>query len=304
MMVAKTTNSQLSTLHSPLSPVPAGYKRTEVGVIPEDWEVEEIQSLVEIRTGSRNTQDSTDNGLYPFYVRSHKVEKIDSYSFDGEAVLTAGDGVGTGKIFHYINGKFDVHQRVYQLTGFGPRLDGYFFFLIFSTRFYQRIMQMTAKSSVDSVRREMIAKMEIPIPPKAEQEAIAEALSDADAWIASLEQLIAKKRLIKPRKGPSATYITATFTLRRIAFSNRATRRCHTCLKPWPNRSIDSVTATSFSRTLQRILRVSENLSRSRGSQARKSSPAYTRLRPALTRRFLPTALKPTCNTSQPSPIS
>ena len=57
---------------------------------------------------------------------------------------------------------------------------------------------MTAKSSVDSVRREMIARMLIPLPPtKAEQEAIAEALSDADALIESLEQLLVKKRQLK-----------------------------------------------------------------------------------------------------------
>ena len=56
---------------------------------------------------------------------------------------------------------------------------------------------MTAKSSVDSVRREMIAKMLIPLPTKAEQTAIATALNDADALIGKLEQLIAKKRMIK-----------------------------------------------------------------------------------------------------------
>ena len=59
-------------------------------------------------------------------------------------------------------------------------------------------MQMTAKSSVDSVRREMIARMLIPLPPtKIEQESIASALSDTDALIESLEQLITKKRQIK-----------------------------------------------------------------------------------------------------------
>ena len=56
---------------------------------------------------------------------------------------------------------------------------------------------MTAKSSVDSVRMEMIADMNIPVPPKSEQTAIATALSDADAFIQSLEKLIVKKRLIK-----------------------------------------------------------------------------------------------------------
>lgn len=173
------------------------YKETEIGLLPSDWEVEPIESFALITTGGRNTQDRVDDGAYPFFVRSQKIERINSYSFDGEAVLTAGDGVGTGKIFHYINGKCDIHQRVYRISDFRNDVSGYHFYLYFSANFYNRIMQMTAKSSVDSVRREMIARMLIALPPKPEQEAIAEALSDADALIESLEALIAKKRAIK-----------------------------------------------------------------------------------------------------------
>lgn len=175
----------------------AGYKQTELGVIPEDWSLDFIENHVHITTGSKNTQDRKDDGDYPFFVRSQTVERIDSYSFDGEAVLTAGDGVGTGKVFHYIRGKFDVHQRVYRMSDFSEYLNGFYFFLYFSNHFYNRIMQMTAKSSVDSVRREMIAKMLIPLPSLDEQISISKALSDADALIESLEKLIKKKRQIK-----------------------------------------------------------------------------------------------------------
>ncbi|AUZ75868.1 MULTISPECIES: restriction endonuclease subunit S [Aeromonas] len=177
--------------------IPAGYKQTEVGVIPEDWEVAPIGSVLSITTGARNTQDKVDDGRYPFFVRSQTVERINTYSFDGEAVLTAGDGVGTGKIFHYVNGKFDFHQRVYLMYNFGERVSGYFFYLYFSNNFFERIMSMTAKSSVDSVRREMIADMKMVLPSKVEQTAIANVLSDSDALIGALEQLIAKKQAIK-----------------------------------------------------------------------------------------------------------
>ena len=174
-----------------------GYKQTEVGVIPEDWEIDSIINLAHITTGDKDTQDRVTDGAYPFFVRSQTVERINSFSFDGEAVLTAGDGVGTGKIFHYIDGKFDFHQRVYKISDFAKRLNGYYFFLYFSNHFFSRIMQMTAKSSVDSVRREMIANMQIPLPPVAEQRAIAAALSDVDALLAELDQIIAKKRDLK-----------------------------------------------------------------------------------------------------------
>ncbi|HGE6024437.1 TPA: restriction endonuclease subunit S [Vibrio cholerae] len=174
-----------------------GFKKSELGEIPEDWEVDKIGNLVSITTGGRNTQDRIDDGLYPFFVRSQTVERINSFSFDGEAVLTAGDGVGTGKIFHYINGKFDFHQRVYLMHGFGENLNGYFFYLFFSNNFYDRIMSMTAKSSVDSVRKEMIAEMKILLPSKDEQAEIATILCDMDGEIQTLEQRLTKTRQIK-----------------------------------------------------------------------------------------------------------
>ena len=173
------------------------FVKTEVGTLPSDWSIETIRQNAKIKTGSRNTQDRVGDGTYPFFVRSQTVEKINSFSFDGEAVLTAGDGVGTGKVFHYINGKFDVHQRVYRITDFSDRLNGRYFFLVFSARFYDRIMSMTAKSSVDSVRMEMIAGMQIPLPSYDEQTAIAEVLSDMDAEIAALEQRREKTQNLK-----------------------------------------------------------------------------------------------------------
>lgn len=173
------------------------YKESEIGLIPVDWEIDLVKNLTIISTGAKNTQDRVEDGTYPFFVRSQNVERINSYSYDGEAVLTAGDGVGTGKVHHYINGKFDYHQRVYKISDFCERINGYYFYLYFSNKFLARIMSMTAKSSVDSVRMDMIANMVVPIPPKPEQTAIATALSDIDAFIENLEKLIAKKRNIK-----------------------------------------------------------------------------------------------------------
>ena len=175
-----------------------GYKRTEIGEIPENWVVARVEELVSISTGSKNTEDNKPDGQYPFFVRSQELEKIDTFSYEKEAVLTAGDG-GTGKIFHYIDGKFDAHQRVYIMSDFRNQIFGKYFYWQFSTLFFNRIMSMTAKSTVDSVRREMIADMLLPLPPVKEQEAIAEALSDADALIISLEKLIEKKSAIYSR---------------------------------------------------------------------------------------------------------
>ena len=104
-------------------------------------------------------------------MRSPVVRKSYRYLFNCEAVLTVGDGVGTGKVFHYVTGKFDLHQRVYAMTDF-RKVSGKYFYYYFSHFFYDRVMRMTAKTSVDSVRYEMIDKMPILIPCEEEQNQI------------------------------------------------------------------------------------------------------------------------------------
>jgi len=160
------------------------------------WKNIKLETLMRIETGSRNTEDKIISGRYPFFVRSQEVERIADYTYDCEAVLTAGDGVGTGKIFHYINGKFNAHQRVYVMSQFNG-IDGKYFYYYFSHNFLDEVSKYTAKSSVDSVRRAMIADMEIPLPPLPEQRYIATILSDTYELIATLDKLIAKKRAIK-----------------------------------------------------------------------------------------------------------
>ena len=104
-----------------------------LGDVPEHWKVRRLRSLVTTGTGGRDTVNRKEDGLYPFFVRSQTVERIDTWSFDGEAVLTAGDGVGVGKVFHYFNGKFDYHQRVYKFSDFRHILGKFFFHYFRST---------------------------------------------------------------------------------------------------------------------------------------------------------------------------
>lgn len=136
------------------------------------WEQRKAKDLCSISTGKSNTQDRVGDGIYPFYVRSPIVEHSNRYLFDEEAVLTVGDGVGTGKVFHYVNGKYDLHQRVYRMFDFSEEITAKYFYYYFSNHFYDRVMAMTAKTSVDSVRYEMIADMDIALPKVKEQMAI------------------------------------------------------------------------------------------------------------------------------------
>jgi type I restriction enzyme, S subunit len=161
------------------------------------WPQEEIRVFASIGTGSRDTKDRVPDGRYPFFVRSQQVEHINSWSFDGEAVLTAGDGVGTGKVFHYINGRFDYHQRVYRISNFRSDVSGRYFFHQFSRNFLARIELLTAKSSVDSVRMETIAGMRIPLPEHEEQDRIAAMIDDAELETAMLQKRLDKAKSVK-----------------------------------------------------------------------------------------------------------
>ena len=147
------------------------------------WEQRKAKDLCSISTGKSNTQDRIADGIYPFYVRSPIVEHSNRCLFDEEAVLTVGDGVGTGKVFHYVNGKYDLHQRVYRMFDFSEEIKAKYFYYYFSNHFYDRVMAMTAKTSVDSVRYEMIADMDIALPKIQEQIAISDYFDQLDNLI-------------------------------------------------------------------------------------------------------------------------
>ena len=149
-----------------------------------------ISDFAHVTTGNKDTQNKVDNGDYPFFVRSQTVERINSFSYDGEAILTSGDGVGVGKNFHYIVGKFDFHQRVYCIYNFDKTVSGKFIYQYFSENFYKRAIQLSAKNSVDSVRMSMITEMPISLPELPEQTKIAACLSSLDDLITAQTQKI------------------------------------------------------------------------------------------------------------------
>ena len=163
----------------------------------EDWEQRKVSELCSISTGKSNTQDKVEDGEYPFYVRSPIIERSTKYLYDEEAVITVGDGVGTGKVFHYVNGKYDLHQRCYRMYGFSDELNAHYFYHTFSKLFYKRVMAMTAKTSVDSVRLEMISDMKIPVPNVEEQRKIGNLLDGIDHLITLHQQKCDELRNIK-----------------------------------------------------------------------------------------------------------
>lgn len=158
-----------------------------IGEIPERWEAIKLKFLCDLQTGSKNTEDAIDEGKHDFFVRSQKVKKINSYSADCEAVLTAGDGVGVGKVYHYVNGKFDYHQRVYMMNNF-KKVIGKWFYRYLSSMFYKVAMDGGAKSTVDSLRMPTFMNFMVCVPPIDEQKKIITYLDKSAKNIESLER--------------------------------------------------------------------------------------------------------------------
>ena len=160
------------------------------------WEQRKAKELCSITTGKSNTQDQSDEGIYPFFIRSDIPVKSKKYLYDQEAVITIGDG-NIGKVFHYVNGKFDLHQRCYKMADF-KHISAKYFYWYFSTKFYKRAISMTAKATVDSVRLEMISEMDIKYPCSSrEQNLIQSFLFNIDNLITLHQQKLDKYKEIK-----------------------------------------------------------------------------------------------------------
>lgn len=170
--------------------------------LSEEWQLIQTKFLVDITTGSGDTQDAKEDGEFPFYVRSDTIQRSDDHEFDCDAVLTSGDGAGVGKIFHLASGKFKAHQRVYVMHNF-RRVSPEYFYWMFKSAFPDVIRYGGAKSTVDSVRMPMIANLKLPVPDKSTQEEISGRLAslyeEVDSLIAEstkLRDLLLKRRSV------------------------------------------------------------------------------------------------------------
>lgn len=180
-----------------------------IGEIPREWKLRRLRYMCNILTGNQDTQDNNPDGEYPFYVRSPIVERSNSFTFEGPAILMAGDGAGAGKVFHYVDGKYGCHQRVYsiqKIKGINRKLLYYYL----KNNFYIMIDTANSKSTVDSVRLIMLQDFPVPIPSEDEQNKIAAYL---DIECAKIDDVITKtKATIEEYKKLKQSVITEAVT--------------------------------------------------------------------------------------------
>ncbi len=212
LLVNRQAEFERSAVVGLLSNSPVAQKMTGnplIPCIPGDWKLVRARFLCSIDTGSSDTDESVEVGEYPFFVRSQTTNLSNRFVFDTEAVLTAGDGAGVGKVFHHFEGKFDAHQRVYVMHNF-KGITGRFFFYFFSSYFGIAALDGSAKSTVDSVRRHMISELPVVVPPIDEQVRLVGILDESRTKMESTIVLL-RKQVIRLRERREAL-ITAAVT--------------------------------------------------------------------------------------------
>ena len=131
---------------------------------PDGVEFCKLKDVAEIGTGSSDRKNATDDGIYPFYVRSKDILKINNYEFDEEAIVIPGEG-GIGEIFHLVKGKYALHQRAYRIHLKKKDVLIGFLFHYMKSNFKAFINKKAVSATVTSIRKPMIEEFKLPVPP-------------------------------------------------------------------------------------------------------------------------------------------
>jgi type I restriction enzyme S subunit len=157
-----------------------------------EWKT--LGEVAKVGTGSSNGNEADENGLYPFFVRSQNIKTKDTYEYDEEAIIIPGEG-GIGDIYHYIKGKYAIHQRVYRIHFNNEFVDTRFVYYYMVANFKGFIMRKAVSATVTSIRKPMIENFQIPIPPLPIQKEIVRILDTFTELTADLTaELTARKK--------------------------------------------------------------------------------------------------------------
>ena len=141
------------------------YYRNKLLTFHSDTKIVQLADIADIGTGSSNTNEAVEDGKYPFFVRSQEPLRKNDYEYDETAIITAGDGVGVGKVYHYIEGKYALHQRAYRIHINTPEVMSKYYFHYMKAKFLPYIQKTMFQGSVASIRRPMLNAFPVPVPP-------------------------------------------------------------------------------------------------------------------------------------------
>jgi type I restriction enzyme S subunit len=189
----------------------AGYKQTEVGVIPEDWEVRPLLSAVRIANGQVDPKDEPYKSMIlvaPDHIEGKTGRLLDQRTASDQKAISGKYLFSSGDIVY---SKIRPYLRKAVLADFSglcsadmyplkamPDVDaGFMLPVLLGERFSGYADSVSARSGMPKINRAELDEYVFALPPLPEQRAIAAALSDVDALLAKLDEFIAKKRDLK-----------------------------------------------------------------------------------------------------------
>ena len=179
-------SSLFNTLKNPETGVP-----TIAGLVkelcPEGVEYRPLGEIADIGTGKSDKKDAQESGQYPFYVRSKTILRSSKYLYDETAIVIPGEG-GVGEIFHFVSGKYDLHQRAYRVSFTVDEMNPKFGYYYISSFFKEYINRHAVEATVKSIRKPMLVKFEVPVPPMEIQQRIVDILDRFDTLTTSLSE--------------------------------------------------------------------------------------------------------------------
>ena len=140
------------------------YYRNKLLTFHSDTKIVQLADIADIGTGSSNTNEAVEDGKYPFFVRSQEPLRKNDFEYDETAIITAGDGVGVGKVYHYIEGRYALHQRAYRIHINTPEVVPKYYFHYMKAKFLPYIQKTMFQGSVASIRRPMLNAFPVPVP--------------------------------------------------------------------------------------------------------------------------------------------
>ena len=200
--------------------VKEGYKETEIGVIPEDWNVKKINDIAipKARIGWQNLrkEEYLTNGNYLlitgtdfsdgkivldkcYYVSEERYIQDKNIQVSNGAVLITKDGtLGKVALVDGLDKPATLNAGVFVLNNLNDNVDNRFLYQYLRTNALLKYATKTSTGgTIKHLNQNVLINFCVPYPSKEEQQKIAEALSDMDNLISSLEKLIEKKKAIK-----------------------------------------------------------------------------------------------------------
>ena len=156
-----------------------------------EWK--ELGEVCEIETGKLNANESVEDGKYPFFTTAKEISRINSFRWNTEALLIAGNAnVGDVK---YYSGKFEAYQRTYVLTNFSHNVKARFLLHIIKQGLKSYLENNTNKAAMSYIVISTLKSFPIPIPPLEIQEKIVQILDKMTDYVTVLtSELTSRKK--------------------------------------------------------------------------------------------------------------